>query len=200
MKKLTAVFFITFILFIAGCASDNNEVAENNIPAESQNESSSKSAINNETDEAVTAEIDSKNEYIIETIMSSELAGYIGKTEAEIEAKYGPLKSEGEWYNGLLYTQHESLSGSIGYMAADQGSVIENIETDSICNTIAVKLSEIMPVSNITIDKDELKFVYDDSEGDYYYIFKTIDVPIRIGCNENGEIEQDPWIFIYLDH
>ena len=43
-----------------------------------------------------------------------------------------------------------------------------------------------------------MKFVYDESEGDSYYILKDMDVPMQIDCDEKGNIENDPWIFIYF--
>lgn len=137
-------------------------------------------------------------DYIVNAIMESEIAGFIGKSEAEIEAVYGPKQNEGAWYNGLLYTQHKNFSGDFGYGNADPAAVTESIESDSICNVIVFKLSEIMPISDIVINKDELEFIYDDSEGDYFYILKYIDAPIRIDCDESGNIGQDPLIFIYL--
>lgn len=141
---------------------------------------------------------DDSMEFIAQTIMESEIAGYIGKTKAEIETEYGAIQNEGVWYNGLLYTQHKIFSGDFGYGNADPDAVIASIESDSICNAIVFKLSEIMPVSNIVFNKDELEFINDNSEGDYFYILKNSDVPIRIDCDESGNIEQDPWITIYL--
>lgn len=203
MRILYIAFSITLILLITGCASDSNKdtAEKNSISSESQGAffSSSESSINNNKDAAARTKIDDNVEHIAQTIMNSEIAGYIGKTEAEVEAKYGPMQNEGEWYNGLLYTKHKNLSGSFGYKNADTEAAIDSIESDSICDTIGFKLSEITPASNIIFNKDELEFVNDESEGNYYYIFKESDIPIQIDSDENGNIEQDPWIFIYLD-
>ncbi|HYE69509.1 MAG TPA: hypothetical protein VEA58_12910 [Anaerovoracaceae bacterium] len=141
---------------------------------------------------------DGSMKYIAQTIMESEIAGYIGKTKAEIETEYGPIQNEGAWYNGLLYTQHKNFTGDFGYGNPDLDAVTESIENDSICNAIVFKLSEIMPVSDIVFNKNELEFINDESEGDYFYILKNSDVPIRIDCDESGNIVQDPWITIYL--
>lgn len=149
-------------------------------------------------EEDIQEEKEGSIDYIVNDIMESEIAGYVGKSEAEIEAVYGPKQNEGAWYNGLLYTQHKNFSGDFGYGNADPDAVTESIESDSICNVIVFKLSEIMPISDLIINKDELEFIYDDSEGDYFYILKYIDAPIRIDCDESGNIGQDPLIFIYL--
>lgn len=205
MKVLRIVLCITLLLLITGCASGNHDAAEENVPSSEPKDISSAntaSAIKNDMDSTAESNTENKADNsmadMVQTIMNSEIAGYIGKTEKEIEAKYGPIQSEGEWYNGLLYTEHKDFSGSFGYGNADPDAVTESIESDSICNIIAFRLSEVTSASNNTFNKDELEFVYDESEGDSYYILKDMDVPMQINCDEKGNIEKDPWISIYF--
>ena len=91
MRVLRIVLCITLLLLITGCASGNHDAAEENVPpSETRDTSSDNTASSIKNDMDSNAESNTENkadnsmEDIVQTIMNSEIAGYIGKTEKEI--------------------------------------------------------------------------------------------------------------------